>query len=141
MALQDVKLPSGMFVKKGERVAVSLFHMWDDAYWKDAITFDPYRFMRMRDTPDQSHAAHLVSTSPNHLGFGHGVHACPGRFFASNEVKIALCHLILKYDWKLPEGSQRLDPVANGTSFNTNPKTQLLFRRRKEELDFSTLES
>lgn len=140
MALEDVKLPSGTVVKKGERVAVSLLHMWDDAYWKDATTFDPYRFMRMRDTPDQSHAAHLVSTSPMHLGFGHGVHSCPGRFFASNEVKIALCHLILKYDWKLPEGSQRLDPIASGVSFNTNPATQLLFRRRKEELDFSTLE-
>ncbi|KXJ87500.1 cytochrome P450 [Microdochium bolleyi] len=139
-ALEDVTLPSGMLIKKGEKVGVSLMHMWDDNYWKDAATFDPYRFMRMRATPDQSHAAHLVSTSTNHLGFGHGVHACPGRFFASNEVKIAMCHLLLKYDWKLAEGS-RPEPIAVGMGFVTNPKTQLLFRRRKEELDFSTLES
>lgn len=122
-------------------MGVSLTHQFnDDAMWKDATTFDPYRFIRMRGAPNQGHTAHLVSTSPSHLGFGHGVHACPGRFFASNEVKIAMCHFILKYDWKLPEGP-RLLPVAYGTNYNTNPDTQLLFRRRKEELDLSTLEA
>lgn len=132
---------SGIHIKKGERIGVSITHQLDDdSMWKDATTFDPYRFVRMRGTPDKANTAHLVSTSPSHLGFGHGVHACPGRFFASNEVKIAMCHLILKYDWKLPEGPRPV-PVTHGMSYLTNPNTQLLFRRRKEELDLSTLEA
>lgn len=43
----------------------------------------------------------LVTTSPDHLALGHGEHACPGRFFAAIEIKILLCHLLLKYEWEL----------------------------------------
>ncbi|KAM0543466.1 hypothetical protein ACHAPJ_012264 [Fusarium lateritium] len=139
IALEDVTLPNGMAIKKGKKVAVGATHMWTDDCYKDAKTFDPYRFARMRDTPGEEHMAHLVSTSQNHLGFGHGVHACPGRFFASNEIKIALCHMILKYDWKL-EGSEKPPPTPNGMFYNSNPNAKLLIRRRKEELDFATLE-
>jgi len=42
-----------------------------------------------------------------YIGFGHGMHACPGRFFAGNELKVALAHLLLKYDWKMPEGESK----------------------------------
>lgn len=40
------------------------------------------------------------------MGFGFGRHSCPGRFFAANEVKIALCHILLKYDFKLAEAER-----------------------------------
>lgn len=138
MALEDVTLPNGLTVKKGKKIVVDQTHMWNDRYYADSKTFDGYRFLRMRETPGEDHVAHLVSTSPNHLGFGHGVHACPGRFFASNEVKIALCHLLLKYDWKLPD-SPLPQPVAHGMAFSMNPAAKLLIRRRTEELDFSAL--
>lgn len=138
MALEDVTLPNGLTVKKGKKIVVDQTHMWNDRYYADSKTFDGYRFLRMRETPGEDHIAHLVSTSPKHLGFGHGVHACPGRFFASNEVKIALCHLLLKYDWKLPD-SPVPQPVAHGMAFSMNPAAKLLIRRRTEELDFSAL--
>jgi cytochrome P450 len=32
------------------------------------------------------------------LGFGFGRHACPGRFFALNEMKIFFAHMLLNYD-------------------------------------------
>ncbi|KXJ90272.1 hypothetical protein Micbo1qcDRAFT_164807 [Microdochium bolleyi] len=32
------------------------------------------------------------------MGFSHGSHACPGRFFAANQLKIALSHIALHYD-------------------------------------------
>jgi hypothetical protein len=28
------------------------------------------------------------------------MHACPGRFFASNEVKVAVIFLLLRFEWK-----------------------------------------
>ncbi|KAJ1325847.1 tenellin biosynthesis cytochrome P450 monooxygenase [Microdochium nivale] len=40
----------------------------------------------------------LVSTSDKFMGFSHGSHACPGRFFAANQLKIALAHIALHYD-------------------------------------------
>lgn len=32
------------------------------------------------------------------LGFGHGKHSCPGRFFAAHEMKLMLAHLVQHYD-------------------------------------------
>lgn len=140
MALEDVTLPMGLTVKKGEKVVVGSTHMWRDEYYKDAANFDGYRFLRMRETPGEEHMAHLVSTAQNHLGFGHGIHACPGRFFASNEIKIALCHLLLKYDWKLPEGIKRPQAIAHGMMYISDPTAKLLIRRRREEIDLEGLE-
>jgi cytochrome P450 len=114
--------------------------MWNPDYWEDAEKFDPYRFLRMRQTPGQDHRAHLVSTSYEHLGFGHGMHACPGRFFAANEVKIALAHILLKYDWKLPEGVVP-KPVWYGMSYLPDQQAKLLFRRRDAELDIDALDT
>lgn len=42
----------------------------------------------MREQAETETEALLVTTSPNHLAFGHGKHACPGRFFAATEIKI-----------------------------------------------------
>lgn len=32
------------------------------------------------------------------LGFGHGKHPCPGRYFAAHEMKLMLAHLVQNYD-------------------------------------------
>ena len=81
--------------------------------------------------------AHLVSTSADHLGFGHGLHECPGRFFAANEIKILLCHLLLKYDWKLSE-DKRPNPLHIGFKLIGDMSINLLVRRRAEELDLDS---
>ncbi|OLN97796.1 Dihydromonacolin L monooxygenase LovA 3 [Colletotrichum chlorophyti] len=137
-AKQDVKLSNGFVIRKGQKVIVTNAHMWDEEFYENPLEYDGYRFLRMRSTEEEKHA-HLVSTSAKHPGFGHGQHACPGRFFAANEIKIALAHLLLKYDWKLPEGS---DPKAMpyGMTFLPDPTARLLIRRRKEELDLDSLE-
>ncbi|KAL3294106.1 putative cytochrome P450 monooxygenase (lovA) [Colletotrichum asianum] len=143
-ALADVELSDGFVIKKGQRVLGEGTHMWNSEYWKDADKFDGYRFLRLGEAAEgerdeDSKTAHLVSTSSRHLGFGHGIHACPGRFFAANEIKIALCHILLKYDWKLPDGFQ---PKATtfGMSIIPDPATKFLIRRRKEEIDLDSLE-
>ncbi|KAK3060634.1 hypothetical protein LTS18_008098 [Coniosporium uncinatum] len=40
----------------------------------------------------------LVTTSETFLPFGHGRHACPGRFFVSTELKMLISHLVRNYD-------------------------------------------
>ncbi|KAI8211232.1 Cytochrome P450 monooxygenase [Colletotrichum sp. SAR 10_76] len=133
-ALYNMKLMDSV-IKESQRMKPALL---------DADKFDGYRFLRLREAAEgekdeDSKTAHLVSTSSRHLGFGHGIHACPGRFFAANEIKIALCHILLKYDWKLPDGFQ---PKATtfGMSIIPDPATKFLIRRRKEELDLDSLE-
>ncbi|KAL1858064.1 hypothetical protein VTK73DRAFT_7969 [Phialemonium thermophilum] len=118
MALEDVRLSDGTLIPKDTVVAVSAHRMWDATLHEAPERWDGRRFLRMRrdeapapaetsgsngsrDTekprqPQLQHWAQLVTTSPDHLGFGHGHNACPGRFFAANEIKVMLAHLLLK---------------------------------------------
>jgi cytochrome P450 len=133
LALEDIKLSDGTLIPKGSSLLVSSHKMWDPDVYPNPETFDPYRFLRLRDTPGHETSAQLVSPSPEHLGFGYGKHACPGRFFAANEVKIALCHILLKYDFKLPDG---YTPTVRrrGISLSADPSAKLVIRRRQEEI-------
>ncbi|EXF73774.1 cytochrome P450 [Colletotrichum fioriniae PJ7] len=135
---KDVTLSNGFVLRKGQKIIATNTHMWDANYYENPATYDGYRFLNMRGT-DEEKNAHLVSTSAKHPGFGHGQHACPGRFFAANEVKIALAHLLLKYDWKFPDGFKP-QAVPHGMVLLPDPSATLLIRRRKEELDLDSLE-
>ncbi|KAL9568555.1 hypothetical protein ACKAV7_007357 [Fusarium commune] len=137
-AMADITLPNGDVIKKGEKIFCDTTHMWNSDYYEEAAKFDGYRFLRMREASEQDKHPHLVSTSFDHLGFGHGNHACPGRFFAANEIKIALCHMLLKYDWKLADGVVP-KPSGFGMAYLPDLQAKLLIRRRTEELDIDSI--
>ncbi|OLN87551.1 Dihydromonacolin L monooxygenase LovA 7 [Colletotrichum chlorophyti] len=135
----DVTLPNGLQLRKGERCIVDIGKMSDPVIYPDPEKFDAYRFVRMRNNPELASQAYLISTSPSHLGFGHGKHSCTGRFFAACELKIALAHLLIKYDWKLVPGHEHrwqeygFDWLADGNA-------RLLVRRREVvEMDIDTI--
>ncbi|KLJ11186.1 hypothetical protein EMPG_13523 [Blastomyces silverae] len=131
IAEEDTVLSDKTFLPKGELIVVACDKMWDPNIYPNPTTYDPYRFLKLRETPGHETSAQLVSPSPEHLGFGFGKHACPGRFFAANEVKIALCHILLKYDIKLAEGYEpRILP--NGLSLNSDHMARISIRRRGE---------
>ncbi|PGH12056.1 hypothetical protein AJ80_06875 [Polytolypa hystricis UAMH7299] len=135
LATKGTKFSDGTFIPKGSVVIVSSERMWDPSFYPDPETFDPYRFLKLREVSGHETSSQLVSPSPEHLGFGLGKHACPGRFFAANEIKIALCHILLKYDFRLAPGSSGKPPVRkNGLSLNADSQTKIEIRRRKEEL-------
>lgn len=100
-ALRDVILPNGLTIPSGTNVGVDSSMMWDPAIYPDSFSYDAYRFIRLRKSGNT--AAVLASTSPEHIAFGIGKLICPGRFFASNEVKIALTKILLTYDVRIPE--------------------------------------
>lgn len=136
---QDVKLSTGLVLKKGTGVIVDSYRMWDPNVHENPDEWDGYRFLKLRSQPGKENKAQLVSTSADHIAFGHGEHACPGRFFAANELKVALCHLLMKYDWKLVPGTE-LTPVFRGASVDASSKAKILIRRRKiMELDIDSI--
>ncbi|KAI3528217.1 cytochrome P450 [Colletotrichum filicis] len=134
-ATKPVTLSNGLELPEGSRIAVSCQRMTDGSVYLDPSRFDGYRYLRMRESLGAGNdgAAHFVSTSPEHLGFGHGQHACPGRFFAANEVKIILCHLLLKYDWRLA-AEQQPNTINFGFTMEVDPKAKLEIRRRTGDL-------
>lgn len=139
IATKDVTLLDDFRILKGERTAVDGYNLMNPDLHQNVEKYDIYRWKRIREQEGGESKGQLVATSPEQLSFGHGYYSCPGRFFAANEVKLALCHLLLKYEWKLAPGSS-LKPVIAGTNQNIDPAVRVMLKRRKEEIDLSYLE-
>jgi cytochrome P450 len=138
-ALADVKLPTGDILPEGARIATSTSLHHDASHYDDPMVFKGHRFIEWRGT-DRENASNLVSTGLASLGFGHGKHACPGRFFASNEIKVALCHLLMKYDWELPT-DQNIEAHVIGFTQGANTQAKVNVRMRVDtELNIDSVE-
>ncbi|KAJ7143834.1 cytochrome P450 [Mycena epipterygia] len=86
----------------------------DPRNYEDAKVFDGFRFSKMREDRDQAGVfnRHMISTGVDHLAFGHKQHACPGRFFAADELKAMLAHILMNYDIRAEvEGVRPADDV------------------------------
>ncbi|KAJ7829871.1 cytochrome P450 [Mycena olivaceomarginata] len=96
-------LPHGAFMSIPSRAV-----HYDTSNYENAATFDGFRFERERVEHMAQHEPrdqdifkrHMISVAPDHLPFGTGKHACPGRFFAATELKAMLAHLVINYDVK-----------------------------------------
>ncbi|QDS74724.1 hypothetical protein FKW77_000811 [Venturia effusa] len=134
-AQQDITLSDGTTIPKDARLGVPMLHMHDPEFYPNPETFDGKRFLRLRELPENTNKYQFVTTSMDHLGFGHGKHACPGRFFASNEIKIMICHLLMKYDWRFKDNKR----PANVRIFNEtilDPKAEIQYKSRVSEVAF-----
>ncbi|KAH7118694.1 cytochrome P450 [Dactylonectria estremocensis] len=128
---EPLTLSNGLTLQVGDRIAIDTYRMGDPELHQNPDNWDPYRFIRMSEQPGKAKFAQLVVASPDHLAFGYGEHACPGRFFAAYEIKIILCHLLLKYDWELVPGTDT-SPRILGFTYATNPTARVRIRRRQE---------
>lgn len=73
----------------------------------------------------------LVTTNnADQLHWGVGTHACPGRFFASYEIKLLMARILLNYDFKI-YGMERPKDIATDIRVVPNPKAEVLFRNIK----------
>ena len=101
---QDIKLHDGTVLPAGTYLAVASSAVaTDPELWDSPDEFDGFRFSKLREQPGQENRHQFVTTGLDSLQFGHGVHACPGRFFANNEIKLILVHLLENYDIRFPE--------------------------------------
>ncbi|KAK4183892.1 cytochrome P450 [Podospora australis] len=134
IAEAPITLSDGTFIPKSHAIGVSASRMWDPAVYPEPETWKGKRFYDLRSSTGNEHVAQLVSTSPEHLGFGHGQHACPGRFFAANEVKIILAHLLIGFDWRLPDGTE---PKIRSFAFSLgqDPTLKMEYRAREKEIE------
>ena len=130
---EDVTLSDGLRIPQNTYVLVSVHRMREPTLYPDPEKFDAYRFVKMRETGEKKSDYAYTAATVAHMGFGYGKHACPGRFFAAHEVKIILCHLVLKYDIKLPENQARGYSYA-GFFTSAGPQNKLFVRRRVEEI-------
>lgn len=126
-------LSDGTYLPKGVLLAAPLMMFdLDPEFSEDPDTFDGFRFYNKNVTnrgEGQFEKFQCVTTSPSYLSFSHGKHACPGRFYAIDEVKLLLCHILLQYDIMYGEGNPRLPHKINGEAVNPDPAQKLSFRK------------
>lgn len=129
---------SGVHVPRGNTIAVPGKNIGrDEAFYEDANTFKPFRFAEKRKEEDVEYVKRArlaaATTNPEFLAFGHGKHACPGRFFAVGQLKMILGYMLMNYeidmlDERPPDifvGVAKLPPLAS----------KIRIRRKKDAED------
>ncbi|KIJ26788.1 hypothetical protein M422DRAFT_191786 [Sphaerobolus stellatus SS14] len=132
MALKEFTFSDGTRIPKGTimSAASAIPHLNDEVY-PDPKTFDPFRFAKIREKEGQGTSNQFVATNNDYLASGHGKHACPGRLFAANELKLMMAHIISIYDIKLEQNGVKPPNQWFGLSCMPNPHGSILFRRRR----------
>ncbi|KAF2216781.1 hypothetical protein CERZMDRAFT_32202, partial [Cercospora zeae-maydis SCOH1-5] len=145
-APNGITLSNGMHIPYGTRVAWSSYdvHQDQERYPERPHDYDAFRFSRPREEylervqagedPErlqrvlaQKNTA-LIAVGNDWLSFGHGRHACPGRFFASHEMKLMIAHVVMTYDMKC-EGGRPANMLINGSSI-PSAKAELQIKLR-----------
>lgn len=95
-------MSDGTIVPKGMMISMNQLSVYtDEDIYPKPFEFDPYRMWRKRQEEGKANQYQFVMTSGTNLTFGHGKHACPGRFFASNEIKTLLALVLMRYEIKM----------------------------------------
>ncbi|EPS94649.1 hypothetical protein FOMPIDRAFT_1169461 [Fomitopsis schrenkii] len=132
-ALQDYTFADGTFIPAGATISApshSVHH--DGQFYDNPRQFDPFRFSRMRDDNGEGTRHQMVTTSTDYIPFGHGRHACPGRFFAANELKAMLAHVVVTYDIKSETPGKMPNERWFGTALVPDRAAEVLFRKRRD---------
>ncbi|KAK7686505.1 hypothetical protein QCA50_010103 [Cerrena zonata] len=130
-ALQSITLSSGTFIPAGTMLtAASLPTHMDPNNYSDPTVFNPWRFSEIRGQDGESTRHQFVSTSVEYIPFGHGKHACPGRFFAANELKAIFAHVVMNYDIRFANDGPRPENVWFANTVIPDPTAKVLFRKR-----------
>ena len=134
-AVVDYTFSDGTFIPAGTTLAVSTssVHL-DPRTFEEPLKFDGFRFIKMKERaavdghPDRKFD--MVTINSDFVAFGQGRHACPGRFFASTELKILLAHIVATYDVKLVDNARPLN-LSRMNGIVPNPAAKVYFRKRQ----------
>jgi len=134
LALRPFTFSNGVTVPAGTLVAVpaSAAHK-DERIFPNPEEFDGFRFAKLRESEGDTAIGRYqtVSVSSEQLAFGLGKHTCPGRFFAANEVKTLLAHVVVTYDMKFEEGKEAPRELCIA-GMRIPRATNIMFRTRQK---------
>lgn len=131
--VDDLTTEDGILLPKGAMVSI-LTHpaQCDEDIYKDPLRFDPFRFSRMRE--DGLANLSFVSTGSQFLPFGHGKHACPGRFLLDFELKMMVAYLLTNYDLELPEEYKEKRPENTWIAEALMPPSEGMIRVKRRNI-------
>ncbi len=134
--------PSGIHLPRGTTVCTPSYPVFHDpSIYPEPQVFKPFRFAEKRLATAEDGGSYIqrarqafATTSPEYTAFGHGRHACPGRFFASSELKLMLAYIVLNYDFEMQEkrpenfwfGMNRVPPMKATIKIRRRAKTRTI---------------
>ena len=126
-----LKLSTGDVIPQGT-TSMILSHTinQDPKIYPNPSQFDPFRFSKLREIPGNELKYQHAMTGFDNINFGHGIWACPGRFFASAQIKVVLAYLLLHYDLKVKPGEPKPGQQHWGLAILPNPTAEILFKAR-----------
>ncbi|KAK0435069.1 cytochrome P450 [Armillaria borealis] len=125
---KDFVFSDGTMIPAGVQIVVaSLSTHTDEENYEDPLEFKPWRFSEKRKQEGEGIRHHMASPSLDFVFFGHGRPACPGRFFAVNELKALMSHVLLNFDVKIDKFPT---PVWFSGNQMPNQSSKVLFRKR-----------
>ncbi|KIJ30210.1 hypothetical protein M422DRAFT_268263 [Sphaerobolus stellatus SS14] len=98
-SVQDYMFSDGTKIPKGTSISVAqrARHL-DGKIYPNAKEFQGFRLSNSAE--DKKRCLSIPTTSTDFLAFGHGKHACLGRFFAAVVVNAIMIHVLFNYDLK-----------------------------------------
>lgn len=128
-----LKLSSGVTLPASTYISMTHAPMnKDPAYFQSPETFDGPRFYKMRQEQGQEDRHQFASLDPNLPNWGVGKFACPGRFWASAQIKLLLMVLLLEFDISYPEGqTERPVNVMSGENYQISRTQHIVLKRRE----------
>ncbi|KAI8953283.1 putative cytochrome P450 [Xylaria longipes] len=118
----------------------------DPSIYPEPERFDGLRFYKLKKALERGSSdgkadvgaiGKLAFTSSNHesMNFGYGRHACPGRWFAGNEIKMIMVYLLEHYEFHFPGNKtgweNRPRSIGVETQYLPNHHAVVEMRRRR----------
>lgn len=103
-------------------------HNFDPDVHEEPTKFDPKRHLRKRQGED-TRKFHFASVSEDMINWGAGRHACPGRFFAQETLKLMLVHFLTHYEFRhTDEGAKSPHYIPANLFCVPNPVLPIMIR-------------
>lgn len=112
VAPNGVTTPDGLFLPQGTHVCAYVAPMQNDVSFpghaghEDVNQYRPLRHcpaLEGGELAEGDKQPLAVQISPSYLSFSLGKHACPGRFWAAQTIKVMIAELLVRYDFEVLE--------------------------------------
>jgi ent-kaurene oxidase len=104
----------------------------DPEFFDQPDKFQPMRFYDKATVSGGDGREYQLSATGGHVyNFGYGNKACPGRYFASAELKLIWAYLLSNFDFRFPTGqTERPKNVAIDTDIKADQNQKVEIRER-----------
>ncbi|KAI1807094.1 cytochrome P450 [Daldinia bambusicola] len=131
-AVKPFKLSDGTTIPAGNLVAVPQHAvMRDPEYYPNPEQFNPRRFYLEEDLTSDNAVQRFTDVNIQYPFWGAPTKSCPGRWYASDVLKLILVHLLKNYDFELV-GPANTKPLKITTALAPRFNVQVKLKARKE---------